>query len=66
MLEIGKKYSWKHAPERYSLVVGFFKDQIVIIKDIFIDEENAIEYFELSSISGFKCLTNFEQYKNDK
>lgn len=66
MLEIGKKYSWKHALERYSLVVGFFKDQVIIIKDIFIDEENAIEYFELSTISGFKCLTNFEEYKNDK
>lgn len=66
--EIGKKYSWKFAPYRYHLVIGFFKNKIVAIQDQCLDDynhndEKALECFELIEISGFNYLTNLVEYK---
>lgn len=66
--EIGVKYSWKHAPQRYSLVVGFLRDKIVCIQDRFLDnttDDEAIECAELMTLAGFKCVTNFKIWSED-
>jgi hypothetical protein len=62
--EIGVKYSWKHAPQRYFLVIGFFKDKIICIQDRFLDssDDEALECAELMTLGGFKCVTNFKKW----
>lgn len=66
--EIGVKYSWKHAPQRYFLVIGFFKDQIVCIQDRYLDnttDDEALECAELMTLAGFKCVTSFKRWSED-
>lgn len=65
---VGKKYAWRHAPHRYHLVIGLFKNKIVAISDKYLDnnDEEALGCVELMTIEGFKCLTNLEEYRDGK
>jgi len=58
--EIGKKYQWKHAPDRYSLVLGFYKDQVIEVWDCDI-QENILEGARLTPLSGFILSTNIKE-----
>lgn len=64
--KIGVKYSWKHAPQRYFLVIGFFKDKIICIQDRFLDssDDEALECAELLTLRSFKAVTNFKKWSD--
>ena len=63
---VGKRYRWKHAPDRYHLVVGFFRDKIVAIDDKYLggDDEECLDCAELMTPRGFWC--NCEEIPEDK
>lgn len=66
---VGKKYSWKHAPQHFSLVVGFLNGKVIEVWDCNIVEGNDEETLgncQLTDVEGFIFNTNLKEFTNDK
>lgn len=65
---VGKRYSWKHNPERFSLVLGFLRDKIIVLSDRDIDEpeDEILEFAEIMTPEVFNCLTGHDEQDTKK